>query len=85
MQKPWKVVGFLKWLNENGEECVRLFVERALDVSPDQEGAGLDVNRLYYKSKYVPYPPKIGDIIIAIDGKYGVNQIFVIGHEDGSN
>lgn len=82
MQKPWKIVGFVKWLNENGEECVRLFLERVFEPTDEQEGSGLEADRKYYKMKYVPYPPKIGDIIIAIEGKYGINQIFVIGHED---
>ena len=85
METPWKIVGFMKWLNENGDECVRLFLQRVFNPSPDQEGAGFEVERKYYRSKYVPYPPVIGDIIVAIDGKYGVDRIIVIGHEDGSN
>lgn len=73
---PWKVVGFEKWTNDSGEDCVRLYVAR--DFNPEN-GAGLETQRLYYKTKYVQYEPVIGHMIIAQDGRYGVQNIVVVG------
>ena len=77
----WTIEGYAKWNNENGEECVRLFVSRpAIKLEEGHTGTGKETNRLFYKTKYVPYPPVIGDQILAVDGRYGVNHIYVTGH-----
>lgn len=76
---PWKVVGCEVWVNENDEECVRLYVERELNLEEGHSGAGVETQRLYFKKKYVKYEPVIGHLIIAIDGRYGVQQIAVVG------
>lgn len=79
METPWKVTGYEKWTNEKGEECVRLYVARSLVLEEGHSGEGLETNRLFYKPQYVNYDPVVGHRIIAIDGRYGIAQIFVIG------
>lgn len=83
METPWKVVGFEKWVNEKGEGCVRLYVARPLVLEEGHSGDGLETNRLFYKPQYVKYEPVIGHMIIAVDGRYGIGQIFVVGMDNG--
>ena len=52
---PWKVIGFEKFLNDNGEECVRLYVVRPQTLEEGHSGEGFETQRLFYKSKYVKY------------------------------
>ena len=81
METPWKVVGFEKWLSEKGEDCVRLYVVRPLNVPDGSTGEGFETQRLFYKPQYVNYDPVINHLIIATEGRYpgSVGQIFVIG------
>lgn len=81
METPWKVFGFEKWTNENGEECVRLYVARPLILGEGSTGEGTETQRLYYKRKYVNYDPKVGHLIIAVDGRYGIGNIYVVGED----
>lgn len=79
----WTIEGFETWTTETGDECVRLYVSRpAIKLEEGHTGTGKETNRLFYKKKYVPHPPVIGDQIIAIEGRYGVSQIYVTGHVD---
>lgn len=80
-ETPWKVVGFEKFVSEKGTECVRLYVARPLSLPEDHSGDGLEVNRLFYKPEYVRYEPKCGHMIIATEGRYGINQIYVVGDD----
>lgn len=84
METPWKVIGFEKFESEKGEECVRLYVVRPLIAPEGHTGEGFETNRLFYKPQYVTYEPKCGHLIIAVDGRYGVAQIFVIGEDKAS-
>lgn len=83
MDTPWKVVGFEKFVSEKGENCVRLYVARPLVCKEGNSGDGLETNRIFYKPQYVNYEPVIGHMIIAVDGRYGVSQIFVVGTDNG--
>lgn len=76
---PWKVIGFEKFLNDNGEECVRLYVVRPLALIEGHTGEGFEVNRLFYKPKYVQYEPVINQLIVDVPGRYGIGQIIVMG------
>lgn len=79
----WTIKGFETWKTEKGDECVRLYVTRpAIKLEEGHTGSGEETNRLFYKKQYVPYPPVIGDQIVAVDGRYGVAQILVVGHVD---
>lgn len=81
--EPWIVVGWETGINEkNGREWYRVYVERtcAADV-----GFGKETNRIYFYTEFLQdkYLPAIGDKIIAIEGRYGVNQIVKLGHVNG--
>ena len=81
METPWKVVGFEKFKSEKGEDCTRLYVARPLILPDDNEGDGLETQRLFFKPQYVKYEPVIGHMIIATAGRYpgSIGQIFVVG------
>ena len=79
METPWKVTGYEKWMNEKGEECVRLYVARSLVPEEGHSGEGLETNRLFYKAQYVKYEPVVGHRIIAMEGRFGISNIYVIG------
>lgn len=83
METPWKVIGFEKFKSEKGEDCVRLYVVRPLNLVDGHAGEGFETNRLFYKPQYVKYEPQVNHMIIAIDGRYGLSQIIVIGQEKG--
>lgn len=84
METPWKVVGFEKFVSENGENCVRLYVARPLVLREGNTGEGLETQRLFYKPKYVKYDPVCGHMIIATEGRYpgSIGQIFVVGNDN---
>lgn len=84
METPWKVVGFEKWVSEKGENCIRLYVARPLNLPEGSTGEGLETQRLFYKPQYVNYEPVIGHMIIATEGRYGIGQIFVVGMDKAS-
>lgn len=81
METPWKVVGFEKFTSEKGESCIRLYVARPLLPKEGNIGDGLETNRLFYKPEYVKYDPQIGHMIITVDGRYGIAQIYVVGKD----
>ena len=80
-ETPWRVVGFEKWQSERNEECVRIYVERALPLEEGHTGSGKETKSFYYKPLYVKYEPVIGHIVIPVDGRYGLMQIMVVGQE----
>lgn len=75
----WEVIGFEEWENENGEQSRRVFVKRAFVAQEGHVGAGIECARFYYKTKYVKYEPKIGHLIAVVEGRYGIDQILVVG------
>lgn len=83
--EPWKVIGYENFVNGNGEECVRVFVIRRYVAPENRTGAGVEAGVLYYKKKYVQYVPKINDLIVDIRGRYGIDQIMVMGTAPSSN
>ena len=85
METPWKVFGFEHYVDERGEACTRLFVARPFICPQGSTGEGTETRRLYYKDRYLklPYQPTIGHKIIAVEGRYGIDQIFVVGVDNG--
>ena len=75
----WEVIGFEEWINENGEESRRVYAKRAFQETDGHVGCGLEAGRFYFKSKYVKYEPKIGHLIAVVEGRYGIDQILVVG------
>lgn len=78
MEYPWNVIGWEMVPKKNDETKfnVRLYVERPLDASVN--GEGTEAQRLYYNPEYVKYEPHIGDMIIATEGRYGIDRIFKV-------
>lgn len=76
----WEVIGFEKWANDNNEVCRRVYVKRNLIPEEGHTGEGIETARVYYKVKYVNYEPNIGDLIAVVEGRYGIDQILVVGH-----
>ena len=82
-ETPWKVFGYEKFVSENGEDCVRLYVARPLSLREGNTGEGFETHRLFYKPKYVTYEPQVNDLIVAMEGRYpgSIGKIFVVGHD----
>lgn len=79
----WKIVGYELFNGGNGDECVRLYLTRPLPDQPGHVGEGIEAQREFYKPKYLErhYTPALGDLIVPIKGRYGVNNILVVGRE----
>ena len=75
----WEVIGFEEWVNEKGEQLRRIYAKRAFVPQDGHVGAGIETGRFYYKTQYVKYEPKIGHLIAVIEGRYGIDQIVVVG------
>lgn len=83
-ETPWKVIGFEKFVSEAGDDCTRLYCVRPLVLSREENtGEGFEVQRLFYKDKYVKYSPVLNQLIIATEGRYpgSIGQIFVVGFD----
>ena len=85
METPWKVIGFEKWESERGNECVRLYLARRVNLPEGTVGEGHETQRLFYKPYYVNYNPVVGHMIIPVTG-YGdrITNIIVVGGIDNS-
>lgn len=77
--EAWKVIGYENFVNDNGEECVRVFVIRRYAAPEGRTGAGVESGVLYYKKKYVNYVPQINDLVADVRGRFGIDQILVLG------
>lgn len=80
--EPWIVVGWETGVTEKtGREFYRVHVER--DASAEI-GFGKEVNRLFYYPEYVEYKPAIGDQIVTVDGRFGIDKIIKFGNINGA-
>ena len=77
--EPWKVIGYENFVNENAEECYRVFVIRPYHAPENRSGNGLEAGVLYFKKKYVKYEPVIDQLIVDVRGRFGIDQIIVMG------
>lgn len=75
METPWEVIGFEKVVSESGKVGMRLYGIRNLAG----DGEGMEAGRLYFNPEYCKYTPVIGQKIIPVEGRYGINQIYVVG------
>lgn len=77
--EPWIVVGWETGISEkNQREFTRVYVERG--ISQDVTGFGKETNRIFFYNEYVKYEPAIGDLIVPVEGRYGVDQIIKFGN-----
>ena len=81
MKKPVKVVGWEKIVGKNDKCGIRIYGERELDSSAEGfvAGEGMEAVRLYINPEYTRYEPQIGHLIIPVEGRYGIDQIYVVG------
>ncbi len=76
METPVTVIGWENVTQQNGKVGVRIYGTRA--VTGD-EGEGQEAVRIYINPEYCKYSPVIGQQIIAVEGRYGVDRVIVIG------
>lgn len=79
MDYPWTVVGWelLPRQNDPNKHNVRLHCQQALPAGGAAEG--IACKSLYFNPEYVSYSPALGQKIIWIDGRYGIDRIVVVG------
>lgn len=78
--KPLRVVGWEKRTTKNDKIGVIIYAVR--DINPEAEsfleGEGCEACRLYINQEYCRYTPKIDDLIIPVEGRFGIDQIYVV-------
>ena len=77
METPWELIGWEKNVSEAGKVGIRLYCVR--NITGDGEGDGMEAGRLYFNPEYCKYSPVIGQKIIPVNGRYGIDQIYVVG------
>ena len=76
METPIEVIGFERVIGENsGKLGVRVYGVR--DIAGN--GEGKEACRIYFNPEYCKYEPVIGHKIIAIEGRFGIDRIIVVG------
>ena len=77
--KPIEVVGWEKKIGKTGKVGVWIYGQRELEPAEDQERCGSESVRLYINPEYCKYEPQIGHLIIPVEGRFGIDQIYVVG------
>lgn len=74
----WEVIGWEKVAKQNDptKYNVRLYCMR--NLKEGAQGDGVECGRLYFNPEYVKYEPAIGQKIIATEGRYGIDRIYVV-------
>ena len=72
METPVKVIGWETVTQQNGKTGLRIYGVRAVTSS---DGIGEEAVRIYINPEYCKYDPEIGHMIIAVEGRYGVDRI----------
>lgn len=72
METPVKVIGWELVEQQNGKTGLRIYGVRPLlgDAATGDEAV-----RIYINPEYVKYEPELGHMIIAVEGRYGVDRI----------
>lgn len=72
METPVKVIGWELVNQKNDKTGMRIYGIR--DLNGDT-ATGEEAVRIYINPEYVKYEPEIGHLIIAVEGRYGVDRI----------
>lgn len=72
METPVKVIGWELVTQQNGKTGTRIYGIRELIGAT---ATGEEAVRIYINPEYVKYEPEIGHLIIAVEGRYGVDRI----------
>lgn len=83
--EPWIVVGWEAGKSEkNGRDYLRIYVEKNAGSSdPGVTCVGKECNRIFFYTEYVEYEPVLGDLIVTVDGRYGVDKVIKLGNVNG--
>ena len=72
METPVKVIGWELVEQQNGKIGMRIYGVRQLF---GEKATGEEAVRIYINPEYVKYEPDMGHMIIAVEGRYGVERI----------
>ena len=72
METPVKVIGWETVISESGKTGLRIYGIREL---VNKDGIGQEAVRIYINPEYCKYEPELGHMIIAVDGRFGVDRI----------
>ena len=78
METPITVIGWEQAPKEKGGFNIRIYGTRQIVPAEGFECEGTEAVRLYFNPEYCKYQPTIGDVIIAIEGRYGIDRIVKI-------
>ena len=80
--EPLKLIGWKKQEGKKGGIGYYLFCSRKVDTQSEGclAGDGEEAVRCYINPEYCKYDPKIGDLIIPVEGRFGIDQIYVVGN-----
>lgn len=79
--KPIKVVGWEKKTGKTGKVGIWIYGEREVQTDAEGyiEGEGSEAVRLYINPEYCAYKPNVGELIIPVEGRFGIDQVYVVG------
>lgn len=72
METPVKVIGWELVEQQNGKTGMRIYGIRNLF---GETATGEEAVRIYINPEYVKYEPELGHMIIAVEGRYGIDRI----------
>lgn len=75
----WEVKGweFVPLKSNPEKHNIRLYVQRPL--GDGVQGDGLECGRLYYNPDYCQYSPVLGQMIVPVEGRFGLDRVLVVG------
>lgn len=76
METPVKVIGWENVVSEKGTPGIRIYGVRQL---MSENGSGEEAVRIYINPEYCKYTPVLGHKIIAVEGRFGIDRIIVVG------
>lgn len=75
METPVKVIGWETVTQHNGKTGLRIYGIRELT---SEDAIGQEAVRIYINPEYCNYEPELDHMIIAVEGRYGVDRIIRI-------
>lgn len=79
MEYPKKVVGWARIPSKNDPSKTFIRLYCVSDQEPGADREGVEAHRDFYNPEYVHYTPCIGDMIITIPGRFGIDRIVKVG------
>lgn len=78
--EPLKVVGWEKRTGKKGGVGYYIYCERSVQRNAEgfMEGDGCEAVRLYVNPEYCKYEPQVGHVIIPVEGRFGIDQVYVV-------